>query len=220
MKININELIKEVNKDYMPLKIKKEKEKKEQQDLIRHGALINVKLDEDDYKLRELETRLGLYKIIKSLFMEEITKNQKLIDYLVEKKILTLHTEIVKDKDDKEIEVQVIDQDMDFRISVIPEEFSQPIIEKLVKAHKENIGLYEKGGKTALLDKERLELEILNEWLPREATREDVMKWLSENYPEGITQKEMGPTIGKTVKAFERVDGKLVSECVRSIIHE
>ena len=220
MQININELIKEVNKDYMPLKIKKEKEKKEQQNLIRRGALINVKLDEDDYKLRELETRLGLYKIIKSLFMEELTKNQKLIDYLVEKKILTLHTEIVKDKDDKEIEVQVIDQDMDFRISVIPEEFSQPIIEKLVKSHKENIGLYEKGGKTALLDKERLELEILSEWLPREATREDVMKWLSENYPEGITQKEMGPTIGKTVKAFERVDGKLVSECVRSIIHE
>ena len=220
MQININELIKEVNKDYMPLKIKKEREKKEQQDLIRRGALINVKLDEDDYKLRELETRLGLYKIIKSLFMEELTKNQKLIDYLVEKKILTLHTEIVKDKDDKEIEVQVIDQDMDFRISVIPEEFSQPIIEKLVKSHKENIGLYEKGGKTALLDKERLELEILSEWLPREATREDVMKWLSENYPDGITQKEMGPTIGKTIKAFERVDGKLVSECVRSIIHE
>lgn len=152
--------------------------------------------------------------------MEELTKNQKLIDYLVEKKILTLHTEIVKDKDDKEIEVQVIDQDMDFRISVIPEKFSQPIIEKLVKSHKENIGLYEKGGKTALLDKEKLELEILCEWLPKEATREDVMKWLSENYPEGITQKEMGPTIGKTVKAFERVDGKLVSECVRSIIHE
>ena len=220
MQININELIKEVNKDYMPLKIKKEKEKKEQQDLIRRGALINVKLDEDDYKLRELETRLGLYKIIKSLFMEELTKNQKLINYLVEKKILTLHTEIVKDKDDKEIEVQVIDQDMDFRISVIPEKFSQPIIEKLVKSHKENIGLYEKGGKTALLDKEKLELEILSEWLPKEATREDVMKWLSENYPEGITQKEMGPTIGKTVKAFERVDGKLVSECVRSIIHE
>jgi len=220
MQININELIKEVNKDYMPLKIKKEKEKKKQQDLIRRGALINVKLDEDDYKLRELETRLGLYKIIKSLFMEELTKNQKLIDYLVEKKILTLHTEIVKDKDDKEIEVQVIDQDMDFRISVIPEKFSQPIIEKLVKSHKENIGLYEKGGKTALLDKEKQELEILSEWLPKEATREDVMKWLSENYPDGITQKEMGPTIGKTVKAFERVDGKLVSECVRSIIHE
>lgn len=220
MQININELIKEVNKDYMPLKIKKEKEKKEQQNLIRQGALINIKLDEDDYKLQELETRLGLYKILKSLFMEELTKNQKLIDYLVEKKILTLHTEIVKDKDDKEVEVQVIDQDMDFRISVIPEEFSQPIIEKLVKAHKENIGLYEKGGKTALLDKEKQELDILNEWLPKEATREDIMGWLSENYPSGITQREMGSTIGKTVKAFERVDGKLVSECVRSIVHE
>lgn len=219
MQININELIKEVNKDYMPLKIKKERERKNIEDMVKRGILVDYQFEEDDEKLQKLETRLGLYKILKSLFMEELTKNQKLIDYLVEKKILTLHTEIVKDKDDKEIEVQVIDQDMDFRISVIPEEFSQPIIEKLVKSHKENIGLYEKGGKTALLDKERLELEILSEWLPKEATREDVMKWLSENYPEGITQKEMGPTIGKTVKAFERVDGKLVSECVRSIIH-
>ena len=220
MQIDINKLIKEVNKDYMPLKIKKEKERRNVEDMVKRGILVDYRFDEDDEKLQKLETRLGLYKIIKSLFMEELTKNQKLIDYLVEKKILTNHTEIVKDKDDKEVEVQVIDQDMDFRISVIPEEFSQPIIEKLVKAHKENIKLYEKGGKTALLDKERLELEILSEWLPKEATREDVMKWLSENYPSGITQREMGPTIGKTVKAFERVDGKLVSECVRSIIHE
>ena len=148
MQININELIKEVNKDYMPLKIKKERERRNIEDMVKRGILVDYQFDEDDEKLRELETRLGLYKIIKSLFMEELTKNQKLINYLVEKKILTLHTEIVKDKDDKEVEVQVIDQDMDFRISVIPEEFSQPIIEKLVKSHKENIGLYEKGGKT------------------------------------------------------------------------
>lgn len=220
MKIDINELIKEVNKDYIPLKLKKEKEKKEQQDLIQKGALVDIESDEDDKKLFELSTRLGLYKILKSLFMEELTKNQKLIEFLIEKKILTTHISKVKDKNDKEVEVQVIDQCMDFQISSMPEEFSNPIIEKLVKAHKENIKIYEKGGKTKLLDKEKFELEILNGWLPKEASREDIMNYLSENYPSGITQKEIGPVTGKTVKAFERVNGKLVSECVRSIVHE
>jgi hypothetical protein len=44
------------------------------------------------------------------------------------------------------------------------------------------------------------------------------MAKLKELYPEGIDQKMMGPTIGRMKKEFERVDGKLLSECVRSII--
>ena len=41
---------------------------------------------------------------------------------------------------------------------------------------------------------------------------------IKELYPEGIDQKMMGPTIGRVKGEFERVDGKLLSECVRSII--
>ena len=71
---------------------------------------------------------------------------------------------------------------------------------------------------TIVLKKEEYELKVLEEFLPKEATKEDVIKWLNENYPNGITQKEMGPTIGKIKNAFERVDGKMVSECVKNII--
>ena len=35
-------------------------------------------------------------------------------------------------------------------------------------------------------------------------------------YPNGIEQKSMGKVIGEVKKAFERADGKLIAECVKS----
>ncbi|MBP3732501.1 MAG: GatB/YqeY domain-containing protein [Bacilli bacterium] len=200
MEININRLIKEVTDEYMPLKLETK------------GREITV---EESEKLFSLSTKLGLFKIIKSLFMEELTKNQELIDFLISEGKITTHLETVKDeKTNKLVEVKVIDQTMEERINLMPEQFSRPIIEKLVKAHKENIGIY----KGTQLEKEKYELSILEFWLPKEASREDIIEWLNENFPDGITQKEMGPTIGKAKKAFERADGKLVSECVKGIV--
>jgi hypothetical protein len=54
--------------------------------------------------------------------------------------------------------------------------------------------------------------------LPKEAGKEEIMAKLEELYSGGIEAKMMGPTIGRMKKEFERVDGKLLSECVRSII--
>ena len=201
MEININSLIQEVTREYMPLALETKNR--------------DITFEESE-KLFKLSTKLELYKIIKSLFMEEITKNKKLVDFLISEGKLTTHIEKVEDDSGKEVEVRVIDQTMDERISMIPEQFSQPIIEKMAKSHVENLKIYKESKNTKLFKKEEYELEILNSWLPKEASREDIMAWLDENYPEGITQKEMGPVIGKTIKTFERVDGKLVSECVKS----
>jgi hypothetical protein len=171
-------------------------------------------LDEDDQKLKELEWKAGFYKIVKSLFMEEVVKNDKMNDALLKSGLLTTHTEKAE-KDGKIVEVQVFDQSMEERIEMIPAEIQQSIFESLAKSHKENLTLLKN---PVELEKERLELDILQGWLPKEVSREEIMAKLKELYPEGIEQKMMGPTIGKVKSMFERVDGKLLSECVRSII--
>lgn len=204
--MKINELIKEVTKEYMPL-YKEVKQKKE------NGLIVSIK---ESINLFELTTKLELFKILKSLFMEEITKNEKVFSVMLANKLITTRQEEAE-KDGKNIKVTVVNESMDYQIDNLPDEFIKPILEEMVKSHKKNLDSYKNNPE--LLKKEEYELKVLEGFLPKEATKEDVIKWLNENYPNGITQKEMGPTIGKAKGAFARADGKMVSECVRSIIH-
>ena len=212
--MNINEELKRVMEELKPLKIKKEYEKKKIKELVMHGALVDYQFDEDDEKLAQLEMKASFLKIIKSLFMEEVTKNKKMNDALLKAGILTTHTEQAE-KDGRVVEVEVIDQSMDERIKLIPNDIQNSIFEKLMKSHEENLKLLKN---PTDIEKEELELEILAGWLPKEATRSEIMAKLQELYPDGIDQKMMGPTIGRMKKEFERVDGKLLSECVKSIV--
>ena len=206
--MKINELIKAVTKDYMPIK-------KKVMEAQREGFSLSI-TDEQNYF--ELNTTLELYKILKGAFMEEITKNKEVFPVMLAEKLITTRQEDAE-KDGKTIQVTVVNESMDYQIDNLPEQFQRNVLEKMVKAHKENLNNYNKPGYEDALRKEAFELQVLEQFLPKEATKEDVMTWLNENYPNGITQKEMGPTIGKVKKAFARADGKMVSECVRNIIH-
>ena len=214
--ININEELKKVLEEIKPLKIKKEIERKRQKELISRGVLINVKLDKNDFKLWELEWKAGFFKIIKSLFMEEVTKNKKMTDQLLKNGTLTSHLETAE-KNGVRVEVMVVDQSMDERIELIPADIQEGILEKLVKSHKENLALL-KNPEEFEFKKEKFELDILLGWLPKEVGKDEIMAKLKELYPEGIEAKMMGPTIGKLKKELGRVDGKVLAECVKSWI--
>lgn len=204
--MKINELIKAVTKDYMPIK-------KKVMEAQREDLELSI---EDEQTYFELNTTLELYKVLKGMFMEEATKNKDMINDLIKKGIL--HTEIKQaEKDGKKIDVEVIVESMDFRIDNIPEDIQKSILEKMVKSHKENI---EKNYKNnpELLRKESFELYIIEQFLPKEATKEDILNYLNEYYPNGIDQKSMGKVIGEIKNAFERANGKLIAECVKSKI--
>ena len=208
--MKISELIKEVTKDYMPLY----KEIKQTQ---KEGNQVNEK---DAQRLFELSTKLELFKILKSSFMETIVKDEKgkVTKYFVDNNLITFRKEKATDKNGKEVEVDVVNESMDVRIDMLPEEFTQPLIEKMVSAHKANVDGYTKSGNTELLKKEQYELEVLESFLPKEATEEDIVEYLKQYYPSGIERKAMGTVIKETKSAFERVDGKLVAACVNKII--
>lgn len=173
--------------------------------------------EQDKNTAKNMRIALDLYKIIKTVLMEEATKNTKMVDQLIKEGKLTIHHEVV-DNNGSNAHIDVIDQTMDERIMVIPEDIVLGIIEKMVKSHKQNIELLEKTDKTEDLAKEQYELQLLNEFLPQEATQEDIEKYLVETYPDGISQKEMGVVIKNTKEKFNRVDGKMLSECVKKII--
>lgn len=208
--MKISELIKEVTKEYMPLyKDIKQREKV--------GAPVTA---EEAQKLFELSTKLDLFKILKSSFMETIVKDEKgkVTKYFIDNNLITFHKEKAIDKNGKEVEVDVVNESMDARIDMLPTEFTQPLIEKMVSAHKANVDGYTKSGNNELLRKEQYELEVLESFLPKEATEEDIVEYLKQYYPSGIERKAMGTVIKETKSAFERVDGKLVAACVNKII--
>lgn len=201
--MDINKLITEVNAEYMPLKLKSK------------TAGVNL-TDAEAETLFQLSTKLELFKILKTSFMEEITKNAKVMKYFLDNKLVTMHKEIATDANNKTVEVDVPDQSMEERISMLPDIFAHPILEKMVKGHKENINLLAESDPR--LKKEKYELEILNGFLPKEATDADIYAYLDEHYPSGVDQKMMGKVIGEVKTAFKRADGRLISECVKKRI--
>ena len=203
--MKINELIKAVTKNYMPVA-----------KLIAEAKKKGDKLDEEMAKeYFELSNTLEFYKIIKGMFMEEVTKNKKMTQDLIVAGLLTTHIEQAE-KDGKKVDVEVVEQSMDERIDLVPESVYQPMFEKMVKGHLENIETFKKRNDIESLAKEELELNILNSWLPKEATKEDIIEYLNEHYPSGIDRKLMGKVIGEVKSAFDRVDGKVVADCVKT----
>jgi len=201
--MKINELIQAVTKEYMPIKKK---------------IMLNSEVTkEDTQKYFELNTTLELYKILKGAFMEEITKNKEVFPVMLAEKLITTRQEDAE-KDGKIIKVTVVNESMDYQIDNLPEQFQRTVLEKMVKSHKENLVNYNKPGYEDILRKEAFELQIIEQFLPKEATKEDIIEYLNEYYPNGVEQRSMGKVIGEVKKAFERADGKLIAECVKSKI--
>ena len=209
--MKINELIKEVTQEYIPVK-------KAVVEAQKSGEGLS---EAEEQKYFELNTTLELYKILKGAFMEEITKNKDVFPVMLANELITTRQEDAE-KDGKIIKVTVVNESMDYQIDNLPEQFQRTVLERMVKAHKDNIAIYSDLKNAEKMKdayrKESFELSVLNQFLPKEATEEDVRNWMQENYPDGISMKEMGQTIGKAKSAFERADGKMVSNVVRSFV--
>ena len=89
------------------------------------------------------------------------------------------------------------------------------VIRKQVKQRRDSIVGFEKGGRPELAAKEKSELEVLQGYLPKELTPEELGAMIDE------TIKEVGATtkaqLGSVMKALQpklagRADGKTVSQ--------
>ncbi|MDD3905060.1 MAG: GatB/YqeY domain-containing protein [Candidatus Omnitrophica bacterium] len=91
------------------------------------------------------------------------------------------------------------------------------ILQKQVKQHRESIEQFTKGARGDLADKEKAELKILEEYLPKQFTTDELMVIVKAAVSEtgAIAKSDMGKVMKiVTEKTKGRADGKTVSQMV------
>lgn len=93
-------------------------------------------------------------------------------------------------------------------------------IQSLMKQRKDSIEQYEKAGRSDLADKERSEAAIIEEYLPKSASAEEVEAAVAEAVTEtGATSaKDMGLVMKAAMAKLtgKNADGRMVSEAVKA----
>ena len=106
--------------------------------------------------------------------MSEIFKkiNLSLSDALKKKeaaRALTLRS-IISQKKDKEIELRTGEQKEILDTDIIN------ILNKMLKQRKESIEMYQKGARNDLIEKEKFEISVIEEFLPKQMSDEEIQK--------------------------------------------
>jgi uncharacterized protein YqeY len=94
------------------------------------------------------------------------------------------------------------------------------ILQSLVKQRRDSVEQYEKAARAELAEKERAEIAVIEEYLPRAATREEIERAVEEAVAEtgASSMKEMGAVMKAALArlAGRNADGRVVSEVVKS----
>lgn len=102
----------------------------------------------------------------------------------------------------------------------LSEEELTKALQSLVKQRRDSVEQYEKAGREELAEKERAEIAVIEEYLPRAASREEIEQAVAEAVAEtgASTMKEMGAVMkaAQARLAGRNADGKTVSEVVKS----
>ena len=101
----------------------------------------------------------------------------------------------------------------------IDESVEIQILNKMVKQRQESIEQFSQAGRTELANAELAQLNIIKEFLPREATEEDVLAVFDKLVDvDGIepVKKNMGAIIKGIKTQLPNADGKMVASIVQS----
>lgn len=97
------------------------------------------------------------------------------------------------------------------------------VINKLLKQRRESADIFAKNGREELAEKELAEAAVLETFLPRQLTFEELIPLVQEKIKEtGITDPKMaGKLTGLLMKDLAgKADGKLVGEVIRSVLSD
>lgn len=110
-------------------------------------------------------------------------------------------------------------REIELRPNEISEADVMGVVKKLAKQRKDSITEFEKAGRQDLVDKEKFELSVLEEYLPAQMSAEQVAKIIEEVIKEqnATSQKQMGGVIKEVMnRTGGTADGKTISDLVRS----
>ena len=102
----------------------------------------------------------------------------------------------------------------------LTEEELTKALQTLVKQRRDSVEQYEKAGRAELAGKEQAEIAVIEEYLPRAASREEIERAVAEAIAEtgASTMKEMGAVMkaAQARLAGRNADGRTVSEAVKA----
>jgi len=93
------------------------------------------------------------------------------------------------------------------------------VIASYAKQRKQSIDAYTEAGREDLAAREKKELELINQYLPEQLSREEIEKLVGDVIAETGAEslKDMGMVMKAVMPKFKgAADGKLVNEVVRS----
>lgn len=90
------------------------------------------------------------------------------------------------------------------------------VVQKEIKQRRDSIDAFVKGGREDLADKERVEMEIMEHYLPRQLSREEIVAALTPLVErEGKDFRKIMPLASKELKG--KADGRLINEVVKEL---
>jgi len=102
----------------------------------------------------------------------------------------------------------------------LPDEDALKVLKRAANQRKDSIDQFEKGGRKELADKERAELAIIETFLPKMMSKDEIRKIAEAKKAElGVADKsKMGVFMGAVMKELKgRADGAEVKEVVESL---
>lgn len=119
----------------------------------------------------------------------------------------------------RSIRAEIIKMDKSGMNREMTEEEEIQLLTRQVKMRKEAIEMFEQGNRPDLAEKEKKQLEIINEYLPKPLTREEAEQIVADIIKElgTVTDKDFGRVMPLAMKSLKgKIDGKIVQEIVRS----
>ena len=103
----------------------------------------------------------------------------------------------------------------------IKEDDEIKLLQKLVKQRKESLDIYEKQGRSDLAEIEKEEIEIIEKFLPKQLTGEELKEVITSIIKQtgATSQADMGKVMGMAGKQLGgKADGKTIAAIVREIL--
>jgi uncharacterized protein YqeY len=103
----------------------------------------------------------------------------------------------------------------------LSDEEAMNILQKEAKKRRESIDEAEKAGRATLADQEKMELGILEEFLPKQLSRQEIESLAREAITQtgASTANDMGKVMGALMPKVKGVaDGKMVNQIVRELL--
>ena len=104
---------------------------------------------------------------------------------------------------------------------ILSESEELKVFQSLVKQRKESIAMFEQGGRLDLIEKESIELEILETYLPKMLTEKDVLILIQQVVREvgADSLSDLGKVMPVVMqRGAGKVDGKLAQKIVQEVL--